>query len=401
MLTYADALNAIKTLPNLSVREDVGIDAALGFRLAQDLRAMVPSPAFDNSAMDGFCWKWGEVQPGTPLSIEAEIFAGPEARPVPHTPGHVCRIMTGAALPRWADTVIPVERTTFDEASGKVVFNTLPPEGANVRRRGEDIKEGDLLFHAGAWLNAEALMVAANFGHAQLPVEKCPPAYVFTTGDELVPPGDNLQPGLVYNCSASFLRAALADVGVRPAQVASLPDRPSMAARSLAPLIDQPAVIITTGAVSAGDLDFVPETAEQLGFEVLFHKLAIRPGKPIFMAKKGSCVWLGLPGNPISTAVTWHFVGRALLHQIAGIPLPRKIRAPLAKQVQKPAGLRCFWRAVLENGVLTPLSGQGSAHFLATLKANTYIELPEEPDVVEQGALVDALIIPHPDAMSL
>ena len=188
---------------------------------------------------------------------------------------------------------------------------------------------------------------------------------------------------------------------MKPQLVDALTDRPQAAAEALAPHVERPALILTTGAVSAGDLDFIPETAQRLGFEVLFHKVAIRPGKPVFLARKGSCLWLGLPGNPISTAVTWHFFGRPLLHQIAGVPLPRKVRVPLAQSVQKPAGLRCFWRAVLENGVVTPLSSQGSAHFLATLKANTYIELPEDPTVMEQGTLVDALIIPHPDAMSL
>jgi molybdopterin molybdotransferase len=201
---------------------------------------------------------------------------------------------------------------------------------------------------------------------------------VLSTGDELVEPGEPLPMGAIYNSSKTFLLASLASVGLE-ASAHVVPDDEELAARFVGDLLadERPTLVLSTGAVSAGERDFVPGLAQRLGLEAQFHQVAIRPGKPVFLAQRGPLVWLGLPGNPISTAVGWHFFARPLLQTIAGVAPAPQTQLTLANDVQKPEGLRCFFRAEVTGGRAWVAKRQGSAHFGASVNAGAYVVLPE------------------------
>jgi len=243
-------------------------------------------------------------------------------------------------------------------------------------------------------------MVAAAFGHTHVHVRAQPRVVIIGTGDELKEPGTQLRPGEIYNSSKFFLMAATQAAGLRDVSSITVSDDPNAAGQAIAAALRDvagkpanPTLLVTTGAVSAGVKDFVPELARNLGFETLFHKVAIRPGKPVFAAKRGAHMWLGLPGNPISTAATWHYFARPLLAAWAGVPPPQKITMTLTTNVRKPEGLRCFFRAHYNKGLATVHQSQGSAHFRASTTANAYVEIPEGGTEAKSGMVVEGLLI--------
>jgi molybdopterin molybdotransferase len=280
------------------------------------------------------------------------------------------------------------------EAEERVEFISVPEPGAHIRVEGEDLAAGSPLLRVGATLDAERLMVAAAFGHRELLAEIPPRVVMLSTGDELVAPGDPLPLGAVYNSSLTFLMASLAGAGL-DAAAHVVPDDAEHAACFVRELLadERPTLVLSTGAVSAGERDFIPGLAARLGLEALFHQVAIRPGKPVFLARSRSLVWLGLPGNPISTAVGWHFFARPLLQAVAGLAEAPQIQLKLANEVQKPEGLRCFFRAEVTGGRAWVAKRQGSAHFGASVNAGAYVVLPEGRGRFPAETHVDAITL--------
>ena len=399
MISYAAALEIIGSLKSNYRSERVPLDHCLGRVLAKSLHARIPSPPFTNSAMDGFAVNSKSMQTGVSLKVQGAVFARPlDGLELPEPPAGSCvRIMTGAPMPTWADAVLPVEKSVL--AGDKVTFLETSSPGDHVRKIGEDISEGSSVLAAYSVMKPELVMIAAAFGHTHIDAVVQPRVVIISTGDELKDPGSQLKPGEIYNSSKYFLAAAARSVGLTDISSFSVSDNIHDARQAIASECRdsdpnaRPTIVVTTGAVSAGEKDFVPDLAFKLGFETLFHKVAIRPGKPVFAAKRGIHLWLGLPGNPISTAATWHYFGRPFLAAWAGLPEPRKITAVLAKDVRKPTGLRCFFRAYFDGVALKVYEKQGSSHFSASTEANAYVELPEDDSVVTAGTAVQAILI--------
>ena len=256
--------------------------------------------------------------------------------------------------------------------------------------RGADLEQGELLLAAGTYLNPEQIMVAASSGYAELQVRELPEIAVFTTGDELVMPGEPLQPGTIYNSSYFFLKTALQKLGLAPKVIRTLADDEYAAAAVLKEFLSAPApkIIITTGAVSAGEKDFIPGLAAALGFDVIFHQVAVRPGKPVFLAGREGCFWIGLAGNAISTNVGFHFFLKPLLTAVAGIGCQLTSSGVLAETIVKPLKLRCFYRARSVDGLIHIFSAQGSSHLKASAASNCYVELPEGTTQIMAGTPV-------------
>jgi molybdopterin molybdotransferase len=271
-----------------------------------------------------------------------------------------------------------------------VKFPELPGVGSHVRKIGDDMQQGQVLLSAGTCLAPEHIMVAASSGYAELDVLRMPEIGVFTTGDELVMPGEPLQPGTIYNSSYFFLKAALQKLGITPEVMRTLADNESAAADAIGSFLGRagPKIVITTGAVSAGDKDFIPALAGSLGFDVIFHQVAIRPGKPIFLAARGGCYWVGLAGNAISTNIGFHFFLRPLLKATAGISASPASYGVLAETISKPGKLRCFYRARAVDGLIHIFSAQGSSHLRASAESNCYVELPEGTTQIMAGTPV-------------
>ena len=397
MIPYEEALNLINSQPELSRIKAVPIeDLGINEIVAEDVYAKIDSPPFDNSAMDGYAVVREKAKRG-PLKAGKSIFATKSSDPSIADGEQYCApIMTGAPLPPWADAVIPLEDA--EEKNGVVHFSNIPEGGAFVRRRGEDAKKGHLLFSTGTILTPELVMIAASFGYSSLKIYQKPNITLFSTGDELVKPGENLPFGGIYNSTAPYLLQAFKKMGFSVCESLTLGDNKEEASKQIEALArDEQTLIVTTGAVSAGEKDFIPSLAKQLGFKELFHKVAIKPGKPIFLAKRNEEYWLGLPGNAISTCVGWHFFAKPLLRRLTRQPESKKapMTVTLKNNVTKPEHLLCFYRAEL-NGSRTKawVSGaQQSSRLAASISAEAYVMLPAGKSLFKSGSKVSATII--------
>lgn len=395
MIRYDEALAIIQSLSLKKTIVDLPLERTLGLTLAKDVHALVPSPPYTNSAMDGFAVRHAEALAGA-LTVSGAVYAKAGATSALSQDGvaSCVKIMTGGQLPTWADTVIPVEQSTI-ASDGRVSFSDIPNLGANIRHMGEDLQAGSALLLAGTRMDAERIMVAAAFGHRTLPVYARPKLVFISTGDELVEPGEPLPQGAVYNSSKYFLLAAAQSIGLFETPHITIPDDEVGAAKVVLDQLSGPGatILVTTGAVSAGDFDFIPKLGARLGFKALFHKVAIRPGKPVYLAAKDDAVWLGLPGNPISTAVGWHAFVRPLLTAVAGLPAAEKRTLLLKNEVRKPENLRCFFRAEVNGDKAWVGSRQGSAHFAASITNEAYVELPEGMARIPADTRVAAIIV--------
>lgn len=286
---------------------------ALGHVLAEPLAATVDVPPLDVSAMDGFALS-GDVAPGSSLPVDGLVAAGdPPGRSL--APGRACRIMTGAPLPAGADRVVPVEAT--DDGERQVLCREGVPAGANVRRRGEVARRGDPLLPAGAVLTPGALAALATHGHEEIAVIRRARVAVLTTGDEVVAPEVVPRPGQLRDSHTDFLLAALAATGVPGESLGIAPDDPAALARAAAAGLERD-VLLLCGGVSKGRFDHVAGLLGELGCRLLFHGVAMQPGKPLLVARHENGWLFGLPGNPASVMVAFWLFVRPVLRRLGG-----------------------------------------------------------------------------------
>lgn len=393
MISYQEALSRIKTLKINTSSKQTPLAECLNQVLATDVYASDSSPRFDNSAMDGIACRSDDVISGARLKVLETQLAGDEQHRDSWTPGSgtAIRVMTGAAVPQCYDSVVPVEQIELQADGTAIIGNGAEPH-RHIRRAGEDIQKGDRLWTKGHCITPETIMIAANFGMTHLPVQTYPRVVVISTGNEIRELGEPLSSSSIYNSSKYFLESALRDSGFTDITCLQVRDDHQDAHDKINDYLvdaDTPTLFISTGAVSMGVTDFIPDFIKKSGFEVLFHKVKIRPGKPVLVAQKRNLIWLGLPGNPISTAVGWHFFAKPIIRTIMDSPERSPVFTETSSSMKKPPGLTCFYRAAVKDEKSTLLNGQGSAQFLASTQANAYIVLPEEPDSVEAGKRVE------------
>ena len=378
--------------------ETVAIRESLGRVLAQEIVPQINVPGHDNSAMDGWAVRSRDI------SLEKEIqlleigkaLAG-KPYPGPVGPGECVRVMTGAVMPQCADTVVVQE---VCRAEGKRI--TVPAgqkAGQNVRAAGEDLKAGVAVLHPGQPLRAAELGLVASLGIAQVKVLRRLRVAFFSTGDELTSIGAPLAQGQVYDSNRYTLHGMLSGLGVKIIDMGVVRDDPQKLEAAFAAAAAQADAIITTGGVSVGEADFVKQLMARLG-EVLFWKIAMRPGRPMAFGKIGKAYLFGLPGNPVAVMVTFHqFVRNALLvlgGQTKGIEIPL-LQAVSAAAIRKVAGRTEYQRGVLfeENGTrkVRVTGQQGSGVLRSMSEANCYIVLEHERGKVEAGELVNVQLL--------
>lgn len=373
--------------------EQVAIARGDGRVLAQDVVAPIDLPSFANSAMDGFALRHADLAQGTPLRLAGDQFAG-LARDVRVGPGDCVRITTGAPLPAGADTVLVREHAR--EQDGQVWCEAHPRPGANVRHAGEDVRAGQCVQRAGEVLTPARVAIAAALGFARLDVARRPTVAVFTTGDELVEPGLPLQPGQIHDSNRPLLMGLLRAEGLEPVAWPILPDDPARVAAMLTDATSSFDLVLTCGAVSAGDKDHIPALLQALG-RVHFWKVRMKPGMPLLFGELGPGLLLGLPGNPVSVLATWLTLGRALLDGLLGRnearpALRARLAAPVAKTHERREFLRGHLRcSAVGNLEVTPDHATGSHRLLAAAQANALLVLPEGPQSLVAGDLVDVL----------
>jgi molybdopterin molybdotransferase len=376
--------------------EHVPVHAAAGRVLAEDLPARVALPGFDNSAMDGYAARWAEVGAASEaapvrLPVAADIPAGRTDVPVLE-PGTVHRIMTGAPLPAGADVVVPVERT--DAATDVVTITGSPAAGTHLRHAGEDIAAGAVALRAGTALGPAQLGLAAAVGHATLPVRRRPRVLVLSTGSELVAPGEPLAPGQIYESNSVLLATAVEAAGGEARTLHFVPDDVETFLRTVRAELVGADLLITSGGVSAGAYEVVKDAFGALG-TVEFGKVAMQPGGPQGAGTVDGVPVVTLPGNPVSSFVSFEVFVRPALRRALGHASPDRLSttARLTDGLRSPAGKRQFLRGRFDGGVVTQVGGPGS-HLVAHLaRANSLVVVPEDVTELPAGAEVDVVLI--------
>jgi molybdopterin molybdotransferase len=387
--------------------ESVPLREAQGRVLAEALVAGVALPPFDNSAMDGYAVRAADVAGATDgapveLSVTADVPAGRTDVPVLR-PGTAHRIMTGAPLPAGADTVVQVEHT--DGGADRVRIFRAPSGGTSVRRAGEDVTAGAVVLPSGTVLGPPQIGVAAAVGAATLPVRRRPVVLVLSTGSELVAPGTPLQPGQIYESNGPMLAAAVDEAGGVAELLRFVPDDVAHLHRVLGDRLGSGAVdlVVTSGGISAGAYEVVKEALADHGVE--FVKVAMQPGGPQGAGRlhlplsggRGGVGVVALPGNPVSSQVSFEVFVRPVLRTALGHPHPERARvtAALAAPLTSTPGRRQFRRGVLDAvaGTVREMGGPPS-HLLAALaRADCFFVVPEEVTELPAGAPVEVWLL--------
>jgi molybdopterin molybdotransferase len=369
MIPVAEALAQVCAAATALGAERVTLGEALGRVAIEDAVSTREVPAAANSAMDGYAVRHADL---APLPATLRIVAVQPAGTVTERrveAGTAVKLFTGSVIPGGADTVVRVEDT--EEHDGTVTVRTAPVCGANVRHAGEDIRPGQVVLATGTLIGPADVGLLASIGRATVLVHRRPQVAILSTGTELVEVDEPPGPGQVVNSNAYALAAAVRDAGGDPMVLPLVGDRPADIGAALAEAL-RADMVLSSGGVSVGDLDFVKGALEGLGVERVFWRVAQKPGKPLLFCRAGHRLVFGLPGNPVSALVcfyvyVWPALRRLQGHRQLHLPV---VRATLARGLRKAAGLTEFVRVRLTESpagyVADPLPAQGS-HVLSGL----------------------------------
>lgn len=400
MISVEEATNKIlyhiKPLGN----EKVSILDALGRVITEDMVAPRDLPPYDNSGMDGYAVRYEDVKDASEtnpvqLKVIEDLRAGFISEKTIQK-GQTIRIMTGAPIPKGADLVVPVEET--ERGSDFVIVFRAGLPGQYIRRAGEDVKRGDLVISAGDTIRPSEIGMLASIGKAFISVYQRPSVAILCTGEELVDVGERLDGGKIVSSNSYTLAAQVRECGAMPVQLGIARDRKD----EIKDKVEQGLwadVFISSAGVSVGDYDFVRDVLKELGVELIFWRVAMKPGKPVaFWLFKGKPIF-SLPGNPVSSMVTFEqFVRPTLLKMMGHRKIFRPvIEATLNEDIRKEIGKTHFIRAVVsseKNGYSVATTGpQGSGILRSMVRANGLIVIPEDCEIVRAGEKVKVQLL--------
>lgn len=369
--------------------EIIAIKHAFGRTLAAPIISEINVPGHHNSAMDGFAFRHADA--AQPLKIAGTAFAGnPFTGSLPA--GGCIKIMTGAVIPAGADTVVMQEHTATQ--GDMVTLTKAPPVGANIRLAGEDIAIGQTVLSRGHQIQPADMGLLASLGIAEIQVFRRLKVAFFSTGDELVSVGKPLQTGQIYDSNRYSLWGMLQALGADMHDLGNVADDPEALEKTLLSAAAEHDVVITSGGVSVGEADFMKQLLAKHG-QVLFWKINMKPGRPLAYGKIGSSHYFGLPGNPVSTMVTFYqFVQEALKHLMgsSGTPTPA-FKVECVTTIKKAPGRTEFQRGILfKDGAdwkVKTTGEQGSGILSSMSQANCFIVLDEPSGTLEAGTLVE------------
>ena len=386
-------LAPVATVERLHIRD------ALGRVLAEDVISPVNVPQHDNSAMDGYAVRFADLKPDAEatLKVVGTAFAGKPFEGQVST-GQSVRIMTGAVVPDGCDTVIMQERATANGDS--VAVTAVPEAGTNTRKAGEDLRKGEAAVKKGHLVRPSELGLFASLGIGEVSVYRKLRVAFFSTGDELVGVGQPLGPGQIYDSNRYTLYGMLTRMGCDVLDMGVIRDTPEAIKEAFAQASAAADVVITSGGVSVGEADYVKQILEQLG-EVLFWKIAMKPGRPMAYGKIGQAHFFGLPGNPVAVMVTFYQFVRDALATLQGQtelkPLPT-MKVVCTGPIKKAPGRTEFQRGILSQGedgqwTVRPTGDQGSGILSSMSQADCFIVLPTETGRLDAGAVVDVQLL--------
>ena len=393
LMPVAEALARILATAKLSTSETVKLENSFSRILATDLKAKRDQPPFPSSAMDGYALR--QADSAAPLKLIGVSAAGHAFKGTVKA-GEAIRILTGAPLPKGADTIVIQENTRLEDAT---LFITEPPSlGKNIRVQGLDFKRGDVLVPAGTKLNARDIGLAAAGNAAMLRVRRKPRLVLFTTGDELVLPGQKPRADQIVSSNSHALSAMAKAWGADVINLGIIGDtlKATIAAIKKADGAD---LLITTGGASVGDHDYVQEALKKSGVKIDFWKIALRPGKPLMFGTKGKLRVLGLPGNPVSALVCARIFLQPLLNAIQGQTGEHTTAvAKLGAALPPNDNRQDYLRATLEyaadgSRVATPFSKQDSSMQRTLRNADCLIIREPAAPKAAAGTLVSVLML--------
>jgi molybdopterin molybdotransferase len=396
MATVAEALEVILKTVNTTSSEEVKLTEALDRVLKEDIYADFDIPQLDNSAMDGYAVKACDIQGASPmqpkiLEVIEDLKAGYfSAQQMKHS--QAIRIMTGAPIPLGADSVVMVENTE-KEGKDKVKIFKEPSLGENIRRKGEDIKKGEKIVAKGTLLNSAHVGLFASLGIARIEVNRKPKVAILATGDEIIEVNDEWTPGKLRSSNTYTLYSQILKCGGMPKNLGIAHDKPEELQAKIKEGLNYD-IILTSGGVSVGDYDLVKFILVKMGTDIKFWKVAMKPGKPLVFGLIEGIPIFGLPGNPVSSMVSFEVFVRPMILKMLGQneDTRKELDAVLEEDIKKKKGLRYFLRARTrwEDGVyLTRTTGpQGSGILKSMALANSLIILPEEEEEIKRGTRV-------------
>lgn len=383
----------------LHERETLPLARCFGRIAAGNIVSPLNVPGFDNSAMDGYAVRLADLQTGNALPVAGKAFAGQPFNG--EWPAGTCvRIMTGAPVPAGCDAVVMQEETEQTDDGVRFIANVKA--GQNIRRAGEDITRGATVFAAGQKLTVAELPVLASLGIADIDVIRKVRVAVFSTGDELQLPGQPLKEGQIYDTNRLGVHLMLEQLGCEVINLGIIPDDPEKLRAAFIEADKSADVVISSGGVSVGEADYTKTMLEELG-EIAFWKLAIKPGKPFAFGKLEHSWFCGLPGNPVSAALTFYQLVIPLLAKLSGniaSPLPERQRVRAATRLKKSPGRLDFQRGILARNAdgeldVRTTGHQGSHIFSSFSQGNCFIVLERERGNVEAGEWVEVESFNH------
>ncbi len=388
MLHPDSALLTIETIEPCIDKEHVDIVKSIGRILPDSVYSSIESPPFSKAAMDGYAVLSDDTSPSFKI---LETIAAGDIPSVEVTPGTCSRIMTGAMMPEGADKVVRVEFT--EENDGIMDIVQEEPNG-NVIRKGENLKPGDEILKPRI-LKPQDIGILASLGISAVQVSKPPLVGIITTGSELTNPGDPLKPGHIYNSNGYQLCAQTEALSCPWKYYGVVVDDPEILLKQFTLAFSECDFVLFSGGVSMGEFDFVPEIIRKGGAEIVFHKLAIKPGKPTLFARKENTYAFGLPGNPVSTFIIFEVMVKPALLRWMGLTWkPDLVRGTLEETIKRKDSDRLEYRPVtFRRGNVIPLTYHGSAHLNALSRANALIRIEQGVNHIEKGSELDVRLI--------
>ncbi len=399
LLPVASAISKIiEAITPIATIETVQLHHALDRILAEDIYSKINVPGHHNSAMDGYALRHADANPNKLLRVIGSSLAGHSFQTEINS-GECVRIMTGAVLPKNADTVIMQEQVTV--VDGEIQLHTLPQLGENIRRAGKDIAINSLVLTRGKRLTPIDIGLLASLGEHELRVFKRVRVAILSTGDELKPLGQPLQAGEIYDSNRPTLIALLTRLNVEIIDIGLIADDPQKITQAFQSAIAQADVVISSGGVSVGDADYTKDVLASLG-KINFWKIAMKPGKPFAFGslnteQRKSGWFFGLPGNPVSAVVTYHQLVLPALRHLAGekIDSPLTLTITTQSELKKQPGRTDYQRGILQNSEsenhVMSTGNQSSGVLSSMARANCYILLEQERGAVSKGDKVQVI----------
>ncbi|MGH8632507.1 MAG: molybdopterin molybdotransferase MoeA [Burkholderiales bacterium] len=386
-------------LQPVTATERLSVRAALGRVLAEDVVSPLNVPAHDNSAMDGYAVRFADLNPDREITLKVTgtAFAGAPFKGS-LAAGQCVRIMTGGVVPAGADTIVMQEHAKTEK--DRVTIGPGHRKGQNLRRAGEDLKVGQVALRRGSSLRPAEVGLISSLGIGEVTVYRRLRVAFFSTGDELVSIGMQPKEGQIFDSNRYTIHGMLSRLGCEVLDMGVVRDDPKLLEKAFHDAAAAADVVITSGGVSVGEADFVKDLLSQLG-EVVFWKIAMKPGRPLAYGKIGAAHFFGLPGNPVSVMVTFYQFVRDALLKLSGLdpvpPLPT-FKVPCISNLKKAPGRTEFQRGVLERDSRGTWSvrvtgEQGSGILRSMAEANCFIILPDAQGNVAAGTLVEVQVM--------